>query len=188
MEHKQFLADRIRQMRKDQGMTLRQFSQKSGASFSNLSKVETGKLSPTYDTIQKIAVGLGVSVSKLLSLEPNETHKENRSSLTRAGEGGILKTSNYTYHSLCNDVIGKQIVPLFVKIHSNDIKNFGDLLSHNGEEVIYVLKGEIEIHLAEQKPILAKVGDCVFIDSTIGHGLIKTSNEDAEVFWVHLEA
>lgn len=59
------LGDRIRDLRQQQQMTLKQLSDKSGVSFSHLSAVERGKARPTYDKLVAISHGLGVSVETI---------------------------------------------------------------------------------------------------------------------------
>lgn len=45
----------IRQKRKEVGLTMRLVSKRSGISICNLSEIETGKVSPTYNTLLKLA-------------------------------------------------------------------------------------------------------------------------------------
>ena len=178
------LASRVKFLRSEKGMTLRQLSDASGASYSNLSKIETGKLSPTFDTMERIAKGLGVTISDLLAFgsTPSET---GRMAVTRNGEGVIHKSATYTYQALCNDVTDKSIVPFVVKIHAQEIKDFGDLLSHDGEEILYVLDGRVEIHTDLHDPVVLDKGDCIFFDSSMGHACLTKGISDATVFWVH---
>lgn len=165
-------------------MTLRQLSEASGASYSNLSKVETGKLSPTFDTMERIARGLGVSISELLAFE-SVKGEPGRMTVTRKGEGVVHKTPSYTYQALCNDVTDKSIVPLVVQLHAQEMKDFGDMLSHDGEEVLFVLAGQVEVQTEFFDPVVLNEGDCIFFDSSMGHACLTKGLTDATVFWVH---
>lgn len=178
------LAARVKLLRAERGLTLRDLSERSGASYSNLSKVETGKLSPTFDTMERIAKGLGVSISNLLAFG-NSTDQTGRMAVTRKGQGIVHKTHAYTYQALCNDVTAKSIVPLLVNIHAQEMKDFGDMLSHEGEEILYVLDGQIEVQTALHDPVVLNPGDCIFFDSTMGHACLTKGLSDATVFWVH---
>ena len=57
----------IRQIRHHQQISLSQLAKSSGVSKSNLSKVENALISPTYETIGRIARGLGVPAAALLT-------------------------------------------------------------------------------------------------------------------------
>jgi transcriptional regulator with XRE-family HTH domain len=138
------LAARVKFLRSGRSVTLRQLSEASGASYSNLSKVESGKLSPTFDTMERIARGLGVSISELLAFESIKG-QTGRMAVTREGQGVVHKTPSNTYRALCIDVTDKSIVPLVVKLHAHEMKDFGDMLSHDGEEVLFVLDGQVEV-------------------------------------------
>lgn len=56
---------RIREILSQQGKTLKDLSQMSGISQSNLSNYINGNISPTLDTIKKIAVALNVTITEL---------------------------------------------------------------------------------------------------------------------------
>jgi len=178
------LAARVKFLRSEKGMTLRQLSEASGASFSNLSKVETGKLSPTFDTMERIARGLGVSISDLLAFESTQG-EAGRMTVTRKGDGVVHKTPHYTYQALCNEVTDKSLIPLIVKIHAREMKKFGEMLSHEGEEILFVLDGQVEVQSEFFSPVVLNKGDCIFFDSTMGHACLTKGLTDATVFWVH---
>lgn len=179
------LAKRVKALRTQKQLTLRELSEKSGASYSNLSKVETGKLSPTYDTIVRLAAGFDISVTELLSFD-GTPNSQKRRSITRKGDGTLHETKHYSYEMLCAEVADKKLVPFMATIHNQDITQFGPLTTHSGEEVLYVLSGQVEVHTEDREPVLLEAGDCMFFDSSLGHGCISKGEEDAKVFWVHL--
>lgn len=65
------LAQRIRSLRADAGLTLAELAERSGVSRAMLSKVERGEKSPTLPIIVRIASGFGLSLSALLGAEPD---------------------------------------------------------------------------------------------------------------------
>ncbi len=68
-ENKEFLeilGNRISSERKKKGMTLEKLAYEMDISKGNLSDIEHGKRDPRYSTLQAIAEGLEISVSKLL--------------------------------------------------------------------------------------------------------------------------
>ena len=59
------LGSRVRSLRKARSWTLEQAAQQAGLARSTLSKIENGQMSPTYDALKKLAVGLEISVPQL---------------------------------------------------------------------------------------------------------------------------
>lgn len=55
----------MRELREERGISLRQFAMQINADKTFISGVERGERSATLDTIEKIAKGLGVSISEL---------------------------------------------------------------------------------------------------------------------------
>ena len=57
----------MKRRRKDRKIPMRVVSEKTGLSHSHLSRIETGKATPTLTTIEKIATALGTSAAALLA-------------------------------------------------------------------------------------------------------------------------
>jgi transcriptional regulator with XRE-family HTH domain len=177
------LAHRVRSLRDQAALTLRELSQRSGISISALSKIENGQLSPTYEKIAALARGLGVDVATLFASEPARRVTARRS-ITRQGQGIPYTTANYGYELLCAELTRKRMIPLIAHIKAREIRNFGPLLSHEGEEVILVLQGRIVLHTEFYEPAELAAGDCVYFDSRMGHGCVARGIEPATIFWV----
>lgn len=59
-------AIRLKEVLKEQNLTLKELSLRTGISQSNLSNYCSGKISPTLETLEKIANNLGIEVVELL--------------------------------------------------------------------------------------------------------------------------
>ncbi|MGB9662081.1 MAG: helix-turn-helix domain-containing protein [Moorellaceae bacterium] len=78
------LGHRIRLLRQEKGLSLKELSDQAEISFTYLSEIERGAIHPAADTLGKIASALGVPLSLLLSDTENwigERLKETRESL-----------------------------------------------------------------------------------------------------------
>ena len=64
-EIRQAFGKRVRGLRTDNGFSLRKFALMIGVDKSFLVDIEYGRVSPTLDTIERIAGGLGVDLSSL---------------------------------------------------------------------------------------------------------------------------
>ncbi len=177
------LGHRVKQLRLDQGLTQTELAKRGGVSHSALSKIETNQLSPTFSTLLRIAEGLKIDVSELLSSTEKDLHRTRRV-VTRHGQGEFHESENYVYETLCDELANKRMIPIVARIKANSLEQFGPLIRHSGEEVIYVLEGEIELHTEHYSTATLKKGDCAYFDSPIGHACISAADEEALVFWV----
>ncbi|MGN6581407.1 MAG: helix-turn-helix domain-containing protein [Bordetella sp.] len=65
------LAEHLRALRTDRGLTLQNLSAESGVSRATLSRIENGEVSPTAETLGRLASAFGLPLSQLLA--PMET-------------------------------------------------------------------------------------------------------------------
>ncbi len=79
------LGARVRELRKARDWTLEQAAQQAGLARSTLSKIENGQMSPTYDALKKLAVGLEISVPQLFT-PPSKGQVNGRMAVTKSGE------------------------------------------------------------------------------------------------------
>lgn len=174
---------RVRRLRQEKGLTLQQLGERSGLAISTLSKVENGQISPTYENLLRLADGLAIDVAQLFD-QQSHVMASGRRSVTRHGEGVKHSSPQYEYEMLCADISHKHFIPLVTVIKARREDGTTHLLRHAGEEFVYVLSGSIEIHTDQYKPLSLNAGDSFYFDSNMGHALVSTSPEDAQVVWV----
>jgi transcriptional regulator with XRE-family HTH domain len=63
------LGERVRELRRERGLTLELLAGRSGVSRAMISKLERGEKNPTLVVAAKVAEGLGVSLSRLVGVE-----------------------------------------------------------------------------------------------------------------------
>ncbi|HEX9207252.1 MAG TPA: XRE family transcriptional regulator [Steroidobacteraceae bacterium] len=184
------LGGLIHLVRQRNGWTLRQMSDKVGIPLSTLAKVEADKLSLTYDKLQQLTSRLGMTMTEFLGQADPSTREPSlqvitaRRSLTTDGNSIQVATPNYDYEYLCADLREKRMVPIIARIRAHDLAEFGEPVHHQGEEFIYVLEGSIEVHLQFYTPVVLKVGQGIYIDSTMGHAYVAKDCESALVLAV----
>lgn len=177
------LGARVRDIRKTRGWTLKEVAARTGLAISTISKMERGEISLTYDRFMRLAQGLGMDVGELFDAAA-ESFTSGTVSVTRAGDAPLHQSDTYDYDMLASDVSGKHMVPMVGRIKAHSFSKFEDYISHPGEEFIYVLEGEIAVHLKSRDPIRLAKGDSIYFDSGIGHAYVSGSDEDAVVLGV----
>ena len=177
-------------LRQRNGWTLRQMSEKVGIPLSTLAKVETDKLSLTYDKLQQLTARLGMTMTEFLGQADESSRGASvpaitaRRSLTADDNTIRITTPNYDYEYLCADLREKRMVPILTRIRAHNLAEFGEPVQHRGEEFIYVLEGSIEVHLQFYTTVTLKAGQGIYIDSTMGHAYVAKDCESALVLGV----
>ena len=62
------VGDRIRALRKEKGLTQKELGQKLGVSASMIGQYETNVRKPKFETLEKIAVSLGVNITEIVDI------------------------------------------------------------------------------------------------------------------------
>jgi transcriptional regulator with XRE-family HTH domain len=172
------LGSVIRNLRSARGWTLREMSERTGIPISTLSKVEHDRLTLTYDKLTQLSEKLDIRIADLFtgteaSSDPGVT---GRRSIGRMADAVRVETPNYDYYYLCTDLRRKRMVPILTRIRAKSLSEFGDLISHAGEEYIHVLEGTIIVHTEFYDPVTLKTGEAIYIDSNMGHAYIAAED------------
>lgn len=177
------LGTRVRELRKARAWTLEQAATHAGLARSTLSKIENGQMSPTYDALKKLAVGLQISVPQLFT-PPQAERVNGRMSVTKDGQGNHQATATYEHELLAETLVKKQMLPYRARVRARSMDEFDGWVRHDGEEFLYVLTGVITLYTEFYEPIEMRRGDSAYYDATMGHNVVSTSPEDAMILWV----
>lgn len=98
------VGERIKRLRKERKLTLRELSEKVDISISFLSDIENGRSNPSLERLKSIAEALDTTVSYLLGEEDNSIkgQPDNTLKLTRRDEREIEKILEETRRKLEN--------------------------------------------------------------------------------------
>jgi transcriptional regulator with XRE-family HTH domain len=164
------VGEKIKALREAKGLSLKEVADLSGFSTALLSQVENHMISPSLGTIVKLARALGVKVSDFLGETGGEpftiVRKDERKSVSRfASKDGVKY--GYSYESLGFEKKDRHMEPFIVTLEPATIKST-KASTHEGEEFIFVLEGEMEVILGNNTDVLYP-GDSIYYDSTIPH-------------------
>ena len=182
-ENKEF-ALKVKSIRERQNMSIEELAEKSDVKLEVLQAMENGEIIPSLTPLTKMAKALGVRVGTFLDDTPQlgpvvvRGGKPNNV-LYFSGREDVTNASNLEFHSLGAGKIDRNIDPYIIDItYEEDYK----LSSHEGEEFIYVLEGEIEVEYGKDKFTVA-AGDSIFYDSVVPHHL-HSSRDKAKILAV----
>jgi transcriptional regulator with XRE-family HTH domain len=174
------LGNKIRKLRQERRLTLQELADLTGMSKPLLSQIENDQVTPPLATLLKIAKGLRVGIHFFFEDEGDRR----KHVITRGEEGGLSPRrpksdapEGYRYRSLAPGIRQKQIEPFLVVF---DLKEWSDscFYSHEGEEFLFILAGELEFHYGDEVMRLYP-GDSAFYDSSTPHGYVSVGEETA---------
>lgn len=171
------IAERIRALRDILEMSQEDLARQTGFSVEDIAALEAGERDFTYSFLYKAAAALGVDLTELLT---GETPKLTGYSLTRAGKGlPIDRRRNLHYQHLAANFRDKNAQVLLVRAPYTEAEQSEpiELSRHAGQEFDYVIEGSLKYQIGEHIEILGP-GDCIYIDSSNGHGMIATGGAD----------
>lgn len=176
----QTIARRVAALRREVGLTLREFGQKTGLSDAYLSRVENGRTALTIASLARIAEVFATPLTSFLE----EEEQPHALVLHRAGTGRQVRfrgRSGTLVSLLADEKHGKLMEPLIVDVASAPGKV--PLRSHPGEEFNYVIEGRCRLLFGREDHVL-NAGDAVYFDATIDHALHAIEGEPCRILAV----
>jgi mannose-6-phosphate isomerase-like protein (cupin superfamily) len=140
-------------------------------------------MSPTYDALKKLAIGLEISVPQLFT-PPQSDQINGRLAVTKSGQGTAQATVTYEHELLADTLSKKKMLPYRALVRARSMDEFDGWVRHDGEEFLYVLTGVVRLYTEFYEPIEMRRGDNAYYDAAMGHNVISVSAEDASILWV----
>jgi len=177
-----YLGVKLRHTRMTKGLRLRELAEKAECSESMLSKIENGRAVPSLKTLYRIAEALGLTVGQLFAqpVEPNGL-------VSRGGERPIVHADPLRSGP---GLTLERLIPyhpshlLQGSIHNIAPGRSGGLVSHEGEEVAYILEGQVEFIVGDDR-FLLKTGDSICYRSEQPHGYRNDGDGHAKLIIVN---
>ena len=176
------VGNQVRALRKLRGWSLTEAADRFGIGRSTLAKVESGNMSPTIGLLQKIALGLEVDLTALVSRVASEP-ASGRLAITRAGEGEHHSTAEHAHELLAGELARKKMVPFRSRIKLRKGTK-SPWYRHDAEEFVYVLEGAVELQSEHYAPKLLDAGDSAYLDGRMAHRIVAVGESDAVVLFV----
>ncbi len=176
---------RLRGIRKDQKLTLKQLSERSGVALSTLSKMELAQVSVSYEKLAAAARALGVDIAQLFSPVKTALNLVQPTVVSTAIDSAAgYSTGNYEYHPMAGDFPGRRMTPMYARIFARELTQFDDYIRHPGQEFAVVLSGRVRIQFETGESISIGCRETAYFNSGIGHIYLAESEADAEVMVV----
>jgi transcriptional regulator with XRE-family HTH domain len=158
----------IRSLRKRQDITAAELAHQAGLSAGMLSKIETGSVSASLESLESLARALNVPLTTFFAAY------EERSdcSYVPAGKGVTIDRRGtkvgHQYQLLGHSLSGDIVVEPYLITLSNEAEPY-PVFQHAGVEFIYMLTGAVVYRHAD-KTYPLRPGDALMFDSAAPHG------------------
>ncbi len=174
---------KLRHARMVKRLTLKDLAARIGCSESLLSKLENDKAKPSLRMLHKIVTELDTTIGALFSEDSDET-----GTIARAGARPVIHMANLGRGR------GVRLEYLIANRRSHLLQGAIHVIApgggsegtiqHQGEELGYVLEGQLELIVGDRTYFL-EPGDSFFFDSTLPHGYRNPGTQTTRVLWVN---
>jgi len=177
----------LKTLRAQRGWSLAEVSQRTGLPVSSLSKIENGKMELTLEKLLRISVALETDIAGLFtppSAPYPQSESSGRRSLTRKDEGKRIDSPIGTYHYLAYELLNKGSIPMIIDVTAKSLEEFGEFNRHPGEELVYIVEGELDLYTTTYLPARLKAGDSLYFDSNMGHAYVAVGEQSCRILSV----
>jgi quercetin dioxygenase-like cupin family protein/DNA-binding XRE family transcriptional regulator len=177
------LGVRLKHARMVHQLTMKALAEQAGCSESLLSKVEGGHATPSLATLHRIAIALQTNIAALVSGPEVSTSPVQRAS-ERPSVGFPTERKGGSI------MLERVVVPSPGQLLQGDIHviephaSSNEQISHLGEELGYVIEGELELTLDDTRYLLQS-GDSFYFPSTVPHSYRNPGKTVTRVLWVN---
>ncbi len=157
------IGPRIRRLRTERNLALRNLAESSGLSINTISLVERNKISPSVSTLHRMAVALDVPITAFFEDEAeNQTviHTPAQSRRAIAIPGGQME-------KLGSGLAHQCIEPLLIHLEPG-ASSGRDTIAHSGHELIYCVRGRL-FYEVDGEQFHLEPGDSLLFEAQLPH-------------------
>ena len=173
------IGEKINGLRKSRGVSLKELAERTGLSETVMSQIEDDIVAPPIPALLKISKALGVEIAYFFSEEISDrkfdiVRVNERKKVERKVPQRKTIPLSYSYEMLSSHRKENHMQPFLVEFDI-DIEEEVAPVSHEGEEFLFLLEGELEYKL-ENEIVTLKKGDSIYFDSQIPHAFRGMGN------------
>ena len=182
MSKESSVGKRIRNYREKLDMSVYDLSAKTGIDEKVINSIEKGQVLPALGVLTKLSRALGQRLGTFMDdqfkPDPIITRAKDLEAKKVAKEG--TNELGYASHSLALGKPDRHMDPFRIEFAADGV---GDVSSHEGEELIICIAGEVELQYGGEKFIL-KAGDTAYYNSVVRHSLKAVGGKPASIYGI----
>ncbi|MHA4990152.1 helix-turn-helix domain-containing protein [Cetobacterium somerae] len=172
------LGLKIKKFRNNQNLSLKELAEKIKSTSALLSQIEKGVTNPSINTLKSLSTALNIPLYKFFI---EETLKKVH--IVRAGDRKIIKPSKsdgVSYEILSPEPqTDVEFMILNLEPYSSSKEKE---IGHEGQEVAFVLEGEVKLNLDNESFVLFK-GDSIKIEKFVKHSWENFTSKHTKVIF-----
>ena len=178
------LGGRIKALRLERDLQQRQLAEKAGLTPSMVSQIESGRLTPSLNTLGKIAGALGVSIATLFDGQgPARIQISRRRDHPVVSFDGSPEKWTVLGAGLFEGKIRAVVATL--EARGKGVTTDKVVIKPGQMKLFYVLDGTVGLHYNGERHQL-EPGDSALLDGGLPHGWENAGTRRARVLWVIL--
>jgi len=182
------LGERIRQLRVERALSLKELSLKAGISEDLLKKIEADQDQPLIGQLISLSKALDVNVADVFRDRPRSQkfeiiRKGERERVKPLLQSAKTKVFDYQYELLTRPADDKHLDAYLIELAPHQSKPPRQDMTHPGEEFIYLLEGKLEGEIAGES-FKMEAGDSLFLRSTQPHVFFNPGDKPARALTV----
>lgn len=186
MEKNKIIGEKIHSIRENKEITIEDLAERSGLSVEQIKVIEENAELPALSQLIKIARVLGVRLGTFTddqdNLGPVICRNNQSSKAVSFSTNNSDARKHMDYFSLAQSKVNRHMEPFIIDI-APDTESKHLMGTHEGEEFIYVMDGEIEINYGN-KTYQLSTGDSIYYDSIIPHHVHAFQTHTAKILAV----
>lgn len=172
------IGEKIAQIRKIQNLSIRELAALANVTPSMLSQIERGLANPSVNSLKSIATALN---TPLFTFFTSEVIRKDLIVRSDKRKKVILPESkDVVYEMLTQD--SNDNLEFAIMNLSPNASSCNESIYHNGYEIAYVLEGEADLFMDEEKFSLNR-GDSVKVPVGVKHRWENNSNNDTKIIF-----
>ena len=182
MSRESSVGKRIQTYRTKLDMSVYDLAQKSGIDEKVINSIEKGQVLPALGVLTKLSRALGQRLGTFMDdqfkPDPIITRAKDLAAKKVAKEG--TNVLGYASHSLALGKPDRHMDPFRIEFAADGVD---EVSSHEGEELIICIAGEVELTYGCEKTVL-KAGDTAYYNSVVKHGLRAVGGKPASIYGI----
>ena len=186
MEATNKVGVKIKEYREFRKIGREELAVKANLDVAQLQKIEENGHVPTLGHLIKITRALGVRIGTFLDDQEHLGPVVVKAGAEKASFSFSTKDNtareHLSFYSLAQDKAGRHMEPFLIDLEPAAESDY-KLSTHEGEEFIYVLSGQVEINYGKDLFQLSQ-GDSIYLDSVVAHNVHAFGNQSAKILGV----
>lgn len=180
MQIKKIVGKKLKEIRLKQDMTIQVLAERSQVSSNMISRIERGLTTPSVEILMRLAAVFDKSINFFVE-DVSTSHEV---VFTRPGERDkTVYDDEYNMHteSFTSRLRDPQFMSFYCTVQKGGQSGYKNMY-HPGDELIYVLEGQLRMTIVDEEYILNS-GDSLCFKSHLPHRWENSGDADAKVIW-----